>query len=117
MTRQASPCEQLPLERLLADVEGGVAVSELTHHVECCEFCQSRLAALAADATWWHEVRASLSSDGEVAWKPDASWSSRFTIDRPADRDTRDSAVRKLLAPPSPPELLGRLGRYGAERI
>ena len=35
----------------------------------------------------------------------------------PSDRNSSDSAVRKLLAPPSHPELLGRLGRYDIERV
>ncbi len=117
MTRQANECEQLPLEHLLSDVDGDSAEHELMDHVADCKSCQSRLAALAADGTWWNDVRESLSGDSELAWKPDASWSTRVTPDRPADREARDSAVRKLLAPPSHPELLGRLGRYDVERV
>ncbi len=114
MTIQTNPCEQLPLALLLSDVDGGDA---LTDHVEHCATCQSRLAALAGDATWWNDARESLSSGSEFAWTPDASWSSRITPDRPANRDVRDSAVRRFLAPPSHPELLGRLGRYDIERV
>jgi serine/threonine protein kinase len=117
MTLQANQCDQLPLELLLSDGDCGAAVSEMTEHVARCETCQSRLAALAADATWWNDARESLSSGSEFAWTPDASWSSRRTPDRPVDRNARDAAVRKLLAPPSHPELLGRLGRYDVERV
>ncbi|MEX2092946.1 MAG: serine/threonine-protein kinase [Pirellulales bacterium] len=117
MTLQANQCDHLPLELLLSDGEGASAENELTDHVARCETCQSRLTALAADATWWNDARESLSDGAEFAWTPDASWSSRITPDRPANRDLRDSAVRKLLAPPSHPELLGRLGRYDIERV
>jgi eukaryotic-like serine/threonine-protein kinase len=116
MTRQTNQCERLPLERLLTDGDSE-ASHELTDHLEHCETCQSRLARLAADATWWNDARESLSDGGEFAWKPDESWSSRFTLGRSAARDARESAVRNLLGPPSHPELLGRLGRYDVERV
>lgn len=115
MNRHPNHCAELPLELLLADGDGGAAVGELTGHVEHCEACQSRLAALAADATCWNEVRESLSDDGP-SWQPDASWTSGVALPR-GERNLRDSAVRKLLAPPSHPELLGRLGRYDIERV
>jgi serine/threonine protein kinase len=122
MTQQADRCESLPLERLLADDDRGADAGEMTAHVERCSACQSRLAELAGDANWWGEAHDALSSGGEHDWKPDASWSSqltlsRFTPERPASRDLSDSAVRRLLAPPSHPELLGRLGRYDVERV
>jgi serine/threonine protein kinase len=106
----------MPLERLLSDGDDE-ASRELTDHLEQCETCQTRLAELAADATWWNEVRESLSGNLEFGWAPDASWSNRFAPARSADRITSDAAVRKLLAPPSHPELLGRLGRYDVERV
>ena len=75
-----------------------------------CEVCQSRLAKLAADATWWSDARESLSGGEDFEWKPDASWSARRSTDRPAERNVSDSAVRRLLGPPNHPEMLGRLG-------
>jgi serine/threonine protein kinase len=121
MSRQANTCEKLPLELLLSDAGDAGAVSEMTDHVARCEACQSRLAELAGGETWWSEARESLSGGAEFDWTPAASWSARVLPERPADwpiaRQQRDSAVRKLLAPASHPELLGRLGRYDIERV
>ncbi len=117
MTRQANQCEEMPLELLLSDVDGGNAVSEMTEHVAHCEACQSRLAELAGDITWWSDARESLSGGENYEWKPDASWSARRLTDRPAERNVSDAAVRRLLGPPNHPELLGRLGRYDIERV
>jgi len=117
MKIQSNQCDQLPLELLLSDGETGNAIREMTDHVAQCATCQSRLAALAADATWWNDARESLSGSTEFTWSPDASWSARPTPDRHVGCNSSDSAVRKLLAPPSHPELLGRLGRYDIERV
>lgn len=118
MTHPARACGTLPLEKLLAEAgEGDVAVREMTDHVACCPTCQSRLSKLAAGDDWWNEARESLSSGAEFAWTPDATWSTGEVPRQPLDREARDSAVRKLLSPPSHPELLGRLGRYDVERV
>jgi len=108
MTRQANQCKQLPLAQLLANGEGE-ASREMVDHLDHCPTCRSRLAELAADSTWWTETRESLSGVDEFPWKPDPSWSSCLPYAPLADRNERDSLVRKLLAPPSHPELLGRL--------
>jgi eukaryotic-like serine/threonine-protein kinase len=119
MNRLSHPCEQLPLEQLLSEhvADSDDLVSEMTEHVARCANCQSRLTELAADATLWQEARESLSGSSEFAWTPDASSSSRMMPERPAERNQRESAVLKWLAPPSHPELLGRLGRYDVERV
>jgi eukaryotic-like serine/threonine-protein kinase len=117
MTHQINKCGTLPLEKLLADDgDGNVAVREMTDHVAKCPTCQSRLSELAAGDQWWNEARESLSSGAEFAWTPDASWTTGMLPPHP-DRQVRESAVRKLLSPPSHPELLGRLGRYDIERV
>jgi eukaryotic-like serine/threonine-protein kinase len=117
MNQQAKHCDELSLERLLADDDAGCEADGMTDHLEHCPACQSRLAELAGDDSWWQEARESLSGGGEFAWAPDASWSSRLTSSEfVAAREASDSAVRKFLAPPSHPELLGRLGRYDVER-
>lgn len=115
MTLQATPCDRLPLERLLADDCGG-AERELTNHVEHCAACQERLAALAGDESWWSDARDSLSGGEGFDWKPDETWSAPGAI-APAGRSSQVPAIKHLLAPASHPELLGRLGRYDIERI
>lgn len=115
MKIEATPCDRLPLELLLAD-SAGPAERELTSHVEQCPTCQSRLESLAADESWWNDARESLGSGDELNWKPDATWSSPGAV-MPAGRGSQLPAIKRLLAPASHPELLGRLGRYDIERV
>jgi hypothetical protein len=117
MTLRANSCNSLQLELLLGDEAGGESLHSLTDHVESCVACQARLAELAGGSTWWTEARESLSSCAEYPWSPDASWSSGFVPRRAGANESRDSLVRKFLAPASHPELLGRLGRYDIERV
>jgi hypothetical protein len=116
MTIQATPCDRLPLERLLADDE--VAVDpQLTEHVAHCAACQARLAALAGDESWWSTARESLSGSSELDWKPDQSWASLSGPTQRTDRGQEITAIKHLLAPASHPELMGRIGRYDVERV
>ena len=117
MTIQAKRCDLLQLELLLADEAGGEALDTLTAHVDQCQACQTRLTELAADAIWWNDARDSLSGASDCAWQPDPTWSTGFSPDRIRAESGSASAVRRLLAPPSHPELLGRLGRYDVERV
>jgi serine/threonine protein kinase len=122
MTLQTNPCRDLPLELLLTESETNTAdtnpaVHDMTEHIAQCETCQSRLTELAADASWWSDARESLGNTAEFDWTPDASWSSRVSIDRPTQPHSLEASVKKLLGTPSHPELLGRLGRYDIERV
>src|SRR3990172_2318211 len=117
MTLQAKRCHELPLELLLADGGASDQLHALTDHVERCETCQTRLSTLAADPNWWSSTKELVSVGSDIDWRPDASWSSHFTLDRPVRRESQEAALRSLLAPPSHPELLGRLGRYDIERV
>lgn len=116
MTIQATPCNELPLERLLNDSAGPVE-RELTEHVERCATCQSRLESMAGDESWWNDARESLSGDAEFAWKPDQSWTSPLVPSPAAGSNSQHLALQRVLGPASHPELLGRLGRYDIERV
>ncbi|MGD9633047.1 MAG: serine/threonine-protein kinase [Pirellulales bacterium] len=115
MKIEATPCDRLPLERLLAE-DAGPAERELTSHVEQCPTCQSRLESLAAEESWWNDARESLASGDEFNWKPDETWSSPEAM-ASAGRGPQLPTFQHLLAPASHPELLGRLGRYDIERV
>jgi eukaryotic-like serine/threonine-protein kinase len=117
MNIPACPCNELPLELLLAENKAVTEVRHLTDHVEQCESCQSRLAELAADPVWWSDAKELLAGGSEYDWRPDESWSSRFTLDSDRQQASLESTVARLLAAPSHPELLGRLGRYDVERV
>ena len=77
-------------------------------HVECCDACQNRLRELAGSEN--DELEAGLLlSDYE---------SQGSTEKRPSkDDEATYHSELQFLAPPSHPEMLGRLGRYEIERI
>src|SRR5688572_29858366 len=97
MRNQRSECDGKRLAILLGGDEQSDEYQQAASHVEACEHCQGELTHLAADRGTWHDVAESL-RDGEL----------------PAD-----SAKTSLdfLAPPSHPEMLGRLGRYEIESV
>lgn len=87
-------------------------------HVESCARCQQRLGELAADPEHWDEAEASLSqcelSDTYEQERTDSAW--RLPMAAEPSRWT-ESMAQQLLAPPSHPEMLGRIGRYEVERL
>jgi hypothetical protein len=118
MNDQADPCSDLPLALLLSDDhDGDDELRSVADHLGHCEKCQSRLAALAADDSWWSDARQSLSGTEEFAWMPDLSAVTQASSDRLPPSAELESSVKKLLSAPSHPELLGRLGRYDIERV
>ena len=89
--------------------------SDVALHVESCEYCQSRLSELAADAEHWDAVSQWLSPgdvtseiyaeslDARERWKRPTAWT--------------EAMAKSLLSAASHPEMLGRIGRYDVERL
>src|SRR5205085_9810579 len=89
-----------------------------------CSRCQSRLIELAAGEGDWQEARTLLATDEMdsqlVAEARERPWSEAIESgDLHGSRHTvwSETMARQLLAPPSHPEMLGRLGRYEVERL
>jgi hypothetical protein len=95
MRNQRSECDAKRLAILLNGDEQSDEYQQAASHVEACEHCQGELTHLAADRGTWHDVAESL-RDAEL----------------PAHSTEMD-----FLAPPSHPEMLGRLGRYEIESV
>lgn len=112
-------CSDEPLLELLRQDDRGEAPAAIAHHLDGCERCRSRLEVLAAEPAEWERARDTLSA---------------AATDVPGDFNTRshragawrvwslptssvDSMVRQVLADPSHPEMLGRIGRYDVERV
>jgi len=119
MTTRFDSCDDGQLRRLLDGADVQTAVAE---HLESCSRCQSRLAELAGSADQWHEARQLLTADradsADAEYSAEArerSWSGSVYGARTAA--WTESMARQLLAPPSHPEMLGRLGRYEVERL
>jgi eukaryotic-like serine/threonine-protein kinase len=120
MISRVTNCDDARLRRLLSAGGDDPAVEE---HVEHCLRCQSRLADLAAGADEWRTAREFLQYDeshdlfaAEVRERP---WSTEIRSGMPGARPAAwtETMARQLLAAPSHPEMLGRLGRYEVERL
>lgn len=73
-------------------------------HLEQCPTCQTKLHALVGDERDWLQARDVLSASSD-----------RTSLVR--NQEWAESLSRKLLSPPSHPEMLGRIGRYDIERL
>src|SRR5262245_60790729 len=113
MPNHLPTCDDERLRKLLATTDSDPAIAE---HVEHCSRCQARLSDLAASDADWEEARSLLAvSKADAAFSAEAqerSWSDAQGT-RPAA--WTETMARQLLAPPSHPEMLGRLGRYEVE--
>lgn len=107
-------CDDDVLRAWLRTAEGSDDDRRAAEHLDSCPRCRARLEVLAAEENLWQDARELLLEeeeeglDGETKdhwlrpWRPKA-WT--------------ESMARKVLAPPSHPEMLGRIGRYEVERI
>lgn len=109
MNRDVIQCDDRRLLRLLAASDDDVEVDPWMEHVDQCPECQSRLRELAADDHDWLKAVAVLASDGGDE--------ACFERDHASRSSWNEAMVKRLLQPPSHPEMLGRLGRYEIERM
>ena len=118
MIRSDTACNDDRLRLLLQAEEDSREYRLAMQHVDTCARCQTRLEQLAADQQVWQEAQAVLTAEGgeeradpdvESPWRP-SRWNRRPTA-------WTESMARQLLAPPSHPEMLGRIGRYEVERL
>jgi serine/threonine protein kinase len=118
MSTDSGPCRDLRLDVLLEGNEDSELFRRAAQHVDTCAGCRRRLTELSADPHHWATQREMLQPvEGD---QPESGLLSRY---RSTDSTTwrssvlDEAAVQELLAAPSHPEMLGRLGRYEIERI
>lgn len=118
MTGRKNPCHGEDLTVLFEGDESSEQFRAVSVHVESCPLCQQRLTELSGDSGYWAMQREMLRPvDGD---QPESGFLSRhrLAVSVPWPRCAIDeSSVKELLASPSHPEMLGRLGRYEIERI
>lgn len=108
----------LPELRRLLDENAAVIDADATaSHLDVCTACQSRLTSLAAEESWWKDVRVYLDGNDEPRWEPDGTSLLVISDDGLTVQESLHETVRGLLGTPSHPEMLGRLGRYDIERV
>ncbi|WP_153556826.1 serine/threonine-protein kinase [Roseimaritima sediminicola] len=113
-------CDAAALEALIDADDDRQANDALLEHVEQCESCQRRLANLAAEDPMWDRANRAFASRAqstvdEIA--PPLAAANRFRITADDSPQWTEAMARQLLAAPSHPEMLGRLGRYEVERL
>ncbi|MBM3965876.1 MAG: serine/threonine protein kinase [Planctomycetes bacterium] len=95
-------CSNKQLHDLLVGIISDADSDAWLQHLEQCPTCQTKLHALAGEDGDWSQAREVLSaSNAEKHVARSEEWA--------------ESLSRKLLSPPSHPEMLGRIGRYDIE--
>jgi len=107
-------CDDDLLRVWLRTSEGSDDDRRAAEHLDNCPRCRARLESLAAEENLWREARDLLVEEesGEVENETRDHWLRPW---RP--KAWTESMARKVLSPPSHPEMLGRIGRYEVERI
>src|SRR6185312_9778147 len=104
-------CDDAALRRLLAADDEDAALEQ---HLENCSRCQARLSEMAAEANQWQETKELLTTGGEFSMEVrERPWSDALEVNGASEAKPAwtEAMARQLLAPPSHPEMLGRLGR------
>jgi serine/threonine protein kinase len=118
MSVRSTGCHEVDLACLLDGDENSPWYRDAAGHVENCAGCQMRLTELSGNALHWITQREMLAPvEGD---QPESGLLCRIRSPEAAGvrRNILDEAtVKELLAAPSHPEMLGRLGRYEIERI
>jgi serine/threonine protein kinase len=101
---QPACCSNDQLHDLLIGSVSNADSDAWLQHLEQCPACQTKLHALAGEDGDWSQAREvlSASNDGKHVAR---------------SQEWAESLSRKLLSPPSHPEMLGRIGRYDIERL
>lgn len=114
-------CNDLELKQLIAADDSSAEFDATVRHVESCAYCQQRLVDLSSDENLLDEVRETLSEVDET-FDFQESVASSVVVSVEAALDDEIGAECEpvsldFLAPPSHPEILGRIGRYEVERM
>ncbi|MEM7478897.1 MAG: serine/threonine-protein kinase [Planctomycetota bacterium] len=102
-------CSIVKLEDVLAAEDLGDQYSATLEHIAECPLCQQRIRDLAGDSRDWNLA-------AEVIALPNCA-TEQVPHDLKGLAGWSEESMRQLLAPPSHPELLGRVGRYDIERL
>ncbi len=126
---KSSNAQRCPTVEQLADCLDpvGDAETSVTLHLEHCDTCREKLTSIAGDPQWWQDAESFLSSI--VAGTDSAVAESRvsqrvcaltgYQASGPIDQLAVQEAeqLKRLLAPPSHPELIGSINRYELEQL
>lgn len=106
MSHQLQHANESELKSLLFGEDRSAAYRATVTHVETCESCRTRLDELSGSVAFDLETSEMLSDFQLTSAADDIDLS-----------HSADAAILNYLAPPSHPEMLGRIGRYEIERV
>jgi eukaryotic-like serine/threonine-protein kinase len=112
MPNSSLECNRVDISLLLAEERTTSDVAIIAHLEECAS-CRRRLETQAASDDWWQDCKTHLgpTSHDHLSANP-----LRPTVERNEATLLNDD-FSGVLAPPSHPELLGRIGRYEVEKV
>jgi hypothetical protein len=116
---QRHSCDDVRFDVLLFGAEDSAEYQKSAGHVETCPGCQEELFKLAGDDGDWSQVGRLLRPDEFDGLAPPQSRGGAPSagID-PVSANPAGRCIKfDFLAPPSHPEMLGRLGRYEIEQL
>jgi serine/threonine protein kinase len=118
MSNRSNCCDDVNLGVLLDGDEHSDHFQIAARHIDCCVSCQRRLTELSGDVDAWAVQRVMLRPlEGD---EPESGLICRYHSQEfsPWRKSAKPgSSIEELLAAPSHPEMLGRLGRYDIERV
>ncbi|MDX1927345.1 MAG: serine/threonine-protein kinase [Pirellulaceae bacterium] len=125
---KATHADKCPSVEQLADCLDPVAdaAAEVTIHLEKCETCRQTLSFLAGGPQWWEAAESFLSaestselsaSESRVTQRVCALTGSNIPGQQDQLTEQEAQQLKQLLAPPSHPELMGRINRYELEQL
>lgn len=118
MTQHTASCDHEALPLLLDVAEDSDLFRRLSSHVESCHECRNKLTELSADKAFWQTQQRMLKPEPGAEERSD--FLERLRSDgfsTPPNDVIDDASAAQLLAAPSHPEMLGRIGRYEVERV
>lgn len=114
-------CHDARLKQLLQADESSAEYEAAASHVESCSRCQQRLVELSDDNTFLVELRETLrTTNDEEQYQASNNSSVVISVESNGMMDAgaeSEPVSLDFLAPPSHPEMLGRIGRYEVERM
>lgn len=114
-------CDDTRLQRLITADDSSSEYQTVAAHVETCLHCQERLLQLSGDDALIHELRDTLRAAADTESYHGSIGSSVLISIESGGNDECAAECEPIsldfLAPPSHPEMLGRIGRYEVERM
>ncbi len=127
---KATHADKCPSVEQLADCLDPVAEAStvVTTHLEKCDTCRQTLSFLAGGPQWWEAAESFLSTESAKSTESSASelrvtqrvcaltgYQASGHTDQLTDQESHQ--LKQMLAPPSHPELMGRINRYELEQL